>query len=98
LKQLPLDLLKIDGSFTKDVTRNADDAAIVSGIIALAHSLRLEVVAEGVETIEQAKFLEEQRCDIIQGYLLSEPLTAPEFEKRFLLPGSTRPANLKLVS
>ena len=98
LKQLPLDLLKIDGSFTKDVTRNEDDAAIVSGIIALAHSLRLEVVAEGVETAEQAKFLEEQRCDIIQGMLLSEPLTAADFEKRFLLPAASRGASLKLVS
>ncbi len=98
LKQLPLDLLKIDGSFTKDVTRNADDAAIVAGIIALAHSLRLEVVAEGVETIEQAAFLEEQRCDIIQGMLLSEPLTATDFEKRFLFPAASRGASLKLVS
>ena len=98
LKQLPLDLLKIDGSFTKDVTRNEDDAAIVTGIIALAHSLRLEVVAEGVETAEQAKFLEEQRCDIIQGMLLSEPLTAADFEKRFLLPAASRSASLKLVS
>ncbi|RJG07768.1 EAL domain-containing protein [Noviherbaspirillum cavernae] len=79
LKRFPVDIIKIDRSFVRDVTSDADDAAIVTGIIALAHSLRLEVVAEGVETEEQLQFLKERRCDILQGYYLSQPMPAKEF-------------------
>jgi EAL domain-containing protein (putative c-di-GMP-specific phosphodiesterase class I) len=69
------------------MTENPDDAAIVTGIIALAHSLRLKVVAEGVETEAQRELLSRLDCDTIQGYLLAEPLPAEEFAERILAPG-----------
>src|ERR1035438_5638852 len=83
LKRFPVDILKIDRSFTRDVPRDADDSAIVTGIIALAHSLRLQVVAEGVETEEQHQFLTKLGCDYIQGFLLSQPVPIGEFENRY---------------
>jgi diguanylate cyclase (GGDEF)-like protein/PAS domain S-box-containing protein len=76
LKRLPIDQVKIDKSFVRDVPHNADDSAIVSGIITLAHSLRLEVIAEGVENQAQVRFLEAQACDGMQGFYLSRPLPA----------------------
>ena len=84
LKRFPVDTLKIDRAFIRDLPGDADDVVIASAIIALAHSLRLNVVAEGVETREQLAFLEQSSCDLIQGYLLSKPLPANEFEQRFL--------------
>jgi len=84
LRRFPVDVLKIDRAFTRDMTKNVDDASIVSGIISLAHNLRLKVVAEGVETQEQRQFLAALSCDCIQGYLLSEPLPGEVFESRFL--------------
>jgi EAL domain-containing protein (putative c-di-GMP-specific phosphodiesterase class I) len=84
LKRFPVDIIKIDRSFVCDVPHDADDASIVTGIIALAHSLRLDVVAEGVETEAQLQFLREQSCDLMQGYLLSPPLPAEKFERKFL--------------
>ncbi|MGH8670507.1 MAG: putative bifunctional diguanylate cyclase/phosphodiesterase, partial [Burkholderiales bacterium] len=84
LRRFPVDVLKIDRSFVQDITSNSDDASIVTGIIALAHSLRLKVVAEGVETGEQRGILSERRCDAIQGHLYSEALPAEEFERRVL--------------
>jgi diguanylate cyclase (GGDEF)-like protein len=79
LKRFPVDIIKIDRSFVRDVPQDADDAAIIAGIIALAHSLRLEVVAEGVETQAQLDYLKEQFCDLLQGYYLSAAVPAPEF-------------------
>jgi len=76
LKRLPIDILKIDKSFVCDVTTDADDAALVMAIITLAHNLSLEVIAEGVETEEQLRFLRLLRCDGWQGYLYSKPVTA----------------------
>jgi diguanylate cyclase (GGDEF)-like protein/PAS domain S-box-containing protein len=76
LKNYPLDALKIDRSFIKDIPGNEDSEVIVSAIIAMAHSLKLEVVAVGVETEKQLEFLEERGCDMIQGYLFSPPLPA----------------------
>jgi diguanylate cyclase (GGDEF)-like protein len=79
LKRLSIDTLKIDRSFVNDLTVDPDDAALVMAIITLAHNLRLEVVAEGVETAEQLKLLHLLRCDEVQGYLFSKPLPAEEF-------------------
>jgi EAL domain-containing protein (putative c-di-GMP-specific phosphodiesterase class I) len=76
LKNYPLDVLKIDRSFIKDTPDDTDSASIVSAAIAMAHSLQLEVVAVGVETVKQLKFLREQGCDLMQGYLFSPPLPA----------------------
>ncbi len=84
LKRFPVDALKIDRTFTAEMTSNADDASIVTGIIALAHSLRLQVVAEGVETKAQHDFLANLDCDFIQGYFLSESLPADKFEHAIL--------------
>ena len=84
LKRFPVDTLKVDRSFVNDAATHPDAAAIVNGIIALAHSLRLSVVAEGVETPDQHAFLAEAGCDFIQGYLLAKPLPAEEFRARFL--------------
>jgi len=84
LKRFPVDIIKIDRSFVRDTPGDADDAAIVKGIIALAHSLRLEVVAEGVETREQLEFLRAQSCDILQGFYLSKPIPAQQLEEEIL--------------
>ncbi len=84
LRKFPIDLLKIDASFVRDITHDPDDRALISGIIALAKSIRLKVLAEGVETSEQEAFLIEQGCDLIQGYLISAPLEASLFEQQIL--------------
>ncbi len=80
LKRFPIDTLKIDRSFVHDIITNPDDAAIVTAIIAIAESLKLKVVAEGVENREQAAFLHKLRCDNIQGYVYSHPLPAGDIE------------------
>jgi diguanylate cyclase (GGDEF)-like protein len=90
LKRLPIDTLKIDRSFVRDVTTDADDAALVMAIITLAHNLRLKVIAEGVETEEQRRFLHLLRCDEWQGYLCSKPLPGEAFEE--LLSQGQNPA------
>ncbi|HEU4930692.1 MAG TPA: EAL domain-containing protein [Pyrinomonadaceae bacterium] len=76
LKRLPIDALKIDQSFVREANSDPDDAALVMAIITLGHNLRLKVVAEGVETEDQLRFLQLLRCDEIQGYFYSKPLPA----------------------
>jgi len=80
LKRFPLDTLKIDRSFTRDIPDDPDGVAIVEGILALARSLNLQVVAEGVERIEQYEFLRQRGCEMMQGYLFSRPVPAKQFE------------------
>jgi diguanylate cyclase (GGDEF)-like protein len=80
LRRLPIDRLKIDRSFINEITARADDASIVQAIVSLAHSLRLKVIAEGVETIAQLDFLSSIGCDQYQGFHFSRPLPVPEFE------------------
>lgn len=79
LRRLPLDILKIDRTFVRDAS-NVDGAALVASIIALAHKLRLRVVAEGVETEEQGTFLQRLGCDYMQGYLFGRPLPGEQFK------------------
>lgn len=74
LKKFPIDVIKIDRSFIKDIPGNQDDMEITSAVIAMARNLRLQVVAEGIETAEQLAFLRYHRCDIGQGYLFDQPI------------------------
>jgi EAL domain-containing protein (putative c-di-GMP-specific phosphodiesterase class I) len=84
LSRLPVDTLKIDRSFVIDMTVAPEGLSLVSTIIHLAHSLKLKVVAEGVETEEQARLLRLLNCDEMQGYLFSRPVAADQFESQFL--------------
>lgn len=76
LKRFPIDVIKIDRSFVMDITTDADDAAITASIIAMTRSLKLDVIAEGVETMEQAHALRDRGCNFMQGYLFGKPVNA----------------------
>ncbi|HEY9741221.1 MAG TPA: EAL domain-containing protein [Coleofasciculaceae cyanobacterium] len=92
LQQFPFDILKIDRCFIRNITENANNAAITKAIIAMAKSLNLKLIAEGVETEAELSFVYQQQCDGMQGFLFSRPVPAQEFEqllkagKRLLLP------------
>jgi EAL domain-containing protein (putative c-di-GMP-specific phosphodiesterase class I) len=92
LKRFPIDCVKIDRSFIRDLPEDRDDASITRSIIAMAHNMKLDVVAEGVETPEQLAFLHAYGCDEIQGFLFSEPLAADAFERYLGAPAKNAPA------
>jgi EAL domain-containing protein (putative c-di-GMP-specific phosphodiesterase class I) len=81
LKRFPVDRLKIDLSFVREITTDAGSRAISEAIITMSHSLNLQVVAEGVETQEQLDLLAARQCDLIQGYFFSPPVTADAFAR-----------------
>ncbi|MBA3775742.1 MAG: EAL domain-containing protein, partial [Betaproteobacteria bacterium] len=94
LKRFPIDKVKVDCSFIRDIVSDPDDAAIVQAVIAMSHHLKLKVVAEGVETAQQAEFLRRSHCDIVQGFLFGAPVSAAQLEEMLvggdgqrLLPG-----------
>ncbi|WP_374489440.1 putative bifunctional diguanylate cyclase/phosphodiesterase [Zoogloea sp.] len=97
LKRFPIDRLKIDRSFIKDIVTEADDAAIARTIIAMAHTLRLEVVAEGVETTAQLELLQQWNCDAYQGYLCSRPLPAAQITQLLRAYKSSRLLSLHSI-
>ncbi len=84
LKKLPVNKLKIDRSFIKDIPENEEDKALVSAILSMAKSMNLDVVTEGVETEEQRQFLEALGCYKIQGYLFAKPMSVNDIEKRYI--------------
>ena len=80
LRRFPLDSIKIDRSFVTDLAQEPDDATIVRTVIAMAHSLDLEVIAEGVETTDQLEFLRNERCDRVQGFFFSQAIPLATLE------------------
>ena len=94
LKRFPIDILKIDRSFVRDIGSDASDAAIVAAIISLAHSLGLSVVAEGVEQQDQLIYLAGCGCDTIQGYMVSPPMRAEALEHFLLAASGAAPARI----
>ena len=92
LKKYPIDVIKIDRSFIKDIPENQDDMEITSAVIAMAHKLKLTVVAEGIETAAQLGFLRRQHCDIGQGYLFDRPIAGRELIQRLRRYPSAAPS------
>jgi diguanylate cyclase (GGDEF)-like protein/PAS domain S-box-containing protein len=84
LKKFPINNLKIDQSFVRDITTNSENRSIVKTIISMANNLNLDVIAEGVETEEELKFLKLNGCRVVQGYVFSPPISGEDFERTFL--------------
>jgi len=82
LKKFPIDIIKIDRSFINEIPDNQDDMEITSAVVAMAHNLKLKVVAEGIETPAQLAFLRRHRCDVGQGYLFDRPIPGRELVER----------------
>jgi len=97
LKQFPIDALKIDRSFVRDIPHDADDMAITSAVIAMAKSLNMRVVAEGVETASQLKFLASKGCDQMQGFIFSEPISSDDFYDLLKSVNVARRLNSKMI-
>ena len=89
LKTFPLDMLKVDQSFVRDIHTDANDAAIVRAVLSMSHEMQIQVIAEGVETAEQLDFLKGLNCEKYQGYLFSRPVKADEIEQ-YLKPAVSR--------
>ena len=89
LKRLPIQKIKIDKSFIRDIADDPDDRTIIRAVVAMAHNMKMRVVAEGVETQAQLSFLREVGCQEMQGYLISEALPAEEFQARVLASRSS---------
>lgn len=98
LRRLPIDTLKIDQTFIRDISADENGEEVVMTIIQLAKNLRLKVIAEGVETKDQLSFLKDKRCDEMQGYLFSKPLPAEEVERLFVAAKEIRTASSKIMS
>ncbi|WP_328797740.1 EAL domain-containing protein [Marinomonas vulgaris] len=90
LKQLPVNMLKIDRSFIIELESNEDDQKIVEAIIAMVHKLNIKTLAEGIETRKQWQLLEEFQCDFGQGYYVSKPITAEAFNQGNLIVHSEK--------
>lgn len=90
LRQFPINKLKIDRSFVNDITDDSEDEAIIRAIIAMGQTLKLQVIAEGVENKQQLALLQSMGCDSYQGYYFSKPLTAADFYKKYIQPAATR--------
>jgi EAL domain-containing protein (putative c-di-GMP-specific phosphodiesterase class I) len=88
LRQFPIGKLKIDRSFVNDITSDPDDEAIIRAIIAMGQTLKLKVIAEGVENHQQLILLQAMGCDSYQGFFFSKPLPAAEFYKKYIQPAS----------
>jgi EAL domain-containing protein (putative c-di-GMP-specific phosphodiesterase class I) len=87
LKRLPLDQLKIDQTFVRDIAIDPNDAIIARTIIAMAQNMNLQVIAEGVETEAQKRFLEQNGCPMFQGYFFGRPVAVAEFEQQLIERG-----------
>jgi predicted signal transduction protein with EAL and GGDEF domain len=94
LRKLPVDTVKIDRSFVREIPDSKDDALIAQTIVAMAHSLNLSLVVEGIENIRQLQFFRQQGCRLVQGYLFSKPVPAAELLELLHTQASTGPVNL----
>jgi len=95
LKRFPIDILKIDQSFARNVLTDPNDASIVEATIAMAHGLGIKTIAEGVETRDQLEYFRSLNCDMVQGYVFSRPLPAEEIPDFLLLDHSLRDGYVK---